>query len=361
MRRRGLPKHVSEFLDRYGTPRVRARRKGFPTHYFKARPGTEAFEAEYRAWRDGQSQEGAGRSRTIAGSVSDLISRYYKSIAWANLSSSTQAARRNILERFRVEHGEKPVARIESRHIANIIAARSQTPAAGQNLLKILHQLMTLAIQCGMRKDDPSHGVKPVISRSDGFHSWTEDEIAAFERTHAVGSRARLAFALLLFTGQRRSDVIGMGWQHIREGRIHVRQRKTGNSLAVAVHPALKSILDVTPRAHLTFLVTAQGKPFSPAGFGNWFRDCVTAAGLPARCAAHGLRKAAARRLAEAGCSASQIAAVTGHRSLREVERYTAAASQMAMADAAIAAVARSEQEQKLANSDDRLAKTGDK
>jgi len=45
-------------------------------------------------------------------------------------------------------------------------------------------------------------------------------------------------------------------------------------------------------------------------------------------CSAHGLRKAAARRLAEAGCTEHEIAAITGHASLREVQRYTKAADQ---------------------------------
>ncbi len=149
--------------------------------------------------------------------------------------------------------------------------------------------------------------------------------------------------------------------QGVKIARDFATQRKTGSSLAVAIHPELRAALESSPRDNLTFLVTAYGRPFSPAGFGNWFRDCVTAAGLPACCAAHGLRKAAARRLAEAGCSASQIAAVTGHTSLREVERYTKAAAQMTLADAAISAVTRPDQEQTLANPPDQLAKMGAK
>jgi integrase len=107
----------------------------------------------------------------------------------------------------------------------------------------------------------------------------------------------------------------------------------------------------------MTFLTTKHGKPFTAAGFGNWFSECVKEAGLPKNCAAHGLRKAAARRLAEAGCSPSQIAAITGHRTLKEVARYTAAASQVALADDAMKAIVRAEGEQKLANHPGKLAK----
>ena len=139
-----------------------------------------------------------------------------------------------------------------------------------------------------------------------------------------IGSRARLAFALLLYTGQRRSDVVRMGRQHIRDEALQVRQLKTGAELSVPVHPALAAIIAETGANNLTFLVTDQGKPYSAAGFGNWFRDQCRAVGLHG-CSAHGLRKAAARRLAEAGCTAHEIAAITGHASLREIARYTKA------------------------------------
>ncbi len=99
--------------------------------------------------------------------------------------------------------------------------------------------------------------------------------------------------------------------------------------------PDLQAIIDATPSEHLTFLTTAFGKPFTAAGFGNWFREQCNEAGLP-HCSAHGLRKAAARRLAEAGCTAHEIAAITGHASLREVQRYTKAADQTRLAVAAM-------------------------
>jgi integrase len=146
---------------------------------------------------------------------------------------------------------------------------------------------------------------------------------------------------LLLYTAQRRSDVVKLGRQHIRSGVLHLRQQKTGRSLEIPVHPALQTILDVTASGHLTFLTTQAGKPFTPAGFTNWFRDRCNEAGLPRGTSAHGLRKAACRRLAEAGCSANLIAAVSGHRSLREVQRYTEAADQARMARSAMETITR--------------------
>jgi integrase len=209
----------------------------------------------------------------------------------------------------------------------------------GANALRrSLRALMQHAVEIGMRADDPTRDVRSVPVKSDGYHSWTEAEIAEFELHHAPNSRARLAFAMLLYTGQRRSDVVRIGRQHMAEGVLTVRQQKTGRTVWIPVHSALVSIIAETPASNLTFLVTDQGKPYTAAGFGNWFRDQCRAAGLRG-CSAHGLRKAAARRLAEAGCSAHEISAITGHASLREVARYTEAADRRKLAVSAMAKV----------------------
>ena len=87
----------------------------------------------------------------------------------------------------------------------------------------------------------------------------------------------------------------------------------------------------------------------------------ISEAGLPQRCKPHGLRKAAARRLAEAGCSASEIMAITGHKTLAEVERYTRAAEQERLARQAIQRQSQSKSGEpaldKVANTTDELSK----
>lgn len=135
-------------------------------------------------------------------------------------------------------------------------------------------------------------------------HSWTDDEIAQFEATHAIGTRARLAFALHLYTGQRLSDVTRMTWRAIDGDSIRVTQVKTGAELRIRIHPKLRAILDAAPRDHISIITTKNGAPFTTDGYGHWFKRITKKAGLPKICASHGLRKAAARRLAEAGCSA---------------------------------------------------------
>jgi hypothetical protein len=141
---------------------------------------------------------------------------------------------------------------------------------------------------------------------------------------------------VLLGAGQRRSDVVTMGRQHVRGDKINVKQSKTGKALTIPMGDELRPASDATPADHLTFLTTASGKPFTAAGFTNWFRDMCNKAGLPKGLSAHGLRKAMCRRLAEAGCSANEIAAISGHKTLHEVQRYTEAVDQERMARAAI-------------------------
>jgi integrase len=142
---------------------------------------------------------------------------------------------------------------------------------------------------------------------------------------------------LLLYTAQRRSDVVRIGRQHIKDGVLTVKQQKTGITLAIPVLPELRAVLDATPGEHLTFLVTATGKPYGGNAFSEQFRNWCDAAGLPKRCSAHGLRKAACRRLAERGCSANEIMSISGHTTMKEIVRYTVAADQARLARNAFA------------------------
>src|SRR5215469_2701112 len=120
---------------------------------------------------------------------------------------STQYTYRNVIDRLCTEHGDKRVALLQREHVVKLLAARAATPATANAMRRSLRALMQHAVEIGMRSDDPTINVRKVASaKGDGYHSWTEGEIEQFERQHPVGSRARLAFALLLYTGQRRSD-----------------------------------------------------------------------------------------------------------------------------------------------------------
>jgi integrase len=333
-------KHVAGIIGRDGKVRYYFRRRGHKNVPLPGLPGSEGFMSTYAAAIGNATPIKIGASRAKAGTIAATVGGYLRSAAFAILAPETRRTRRNVLERFREQHGDKPVALIERKHVQAMVDGKAATPSAARNFLNTVRALMKFSMETGIRPDDPTIGVKRVKIKTTGYATWTEDDITRFETKHPSGTRARLALALLLYTGQRRSDVVRLGRQHIRGGVIYVRQQKTAAELAIPIHAQLRAVLDATPSDHLTFLTTAAGKPFTAPGFTNWFREKCKEAEIPKGLSAHGLRKAACRRLAEAGCSANEIAAISGHATLREVERYTRAADQARMARAAIGRLA---------------------
>ena len=334
-----LPPYVHAFTDRHGKARFYFRRLGFKRMALSGLPYSPEFMAAYES---AMHRPGAqlGISRARPGTVAAAVAGYFGSTAFAILAETTRLTRRRILERFRAEHGDKTISGLGRNHVERLLSAK--TPGAALNFLVALRALMRHAVTSGLCAEDPTVGVRAPKFRSAGFYTWTEQDISAFESKHPVGSRARLALVLLLYTAQRRADVVHMGRQHIRDGLIHVRQSKTGTTLAIPLHPELQAVLEATPADHLTFLTTRRGRPFRPDVFTHWFKRKCREAGLPSPASVHGLRKAACRRLAELGCSASVIAAISGHSTLREVSRYTAAADQIRLARQGIEALTRS-------------------
>jgi integrase len=196
----------------------------------------------------------------------------------------------------------------------------------------------------GRVPDDPTLGVTRQQIKSAGYRTWSESDIERYRQKHPLGTIARLAVELLLATAARRGDVVKFGPQHVEDNTITFEQhKKDGNEEAlvtIPLHPDFCEALAVMPPSKVvrltpasTFLTTSFGQSFkTAASFGNWFRDRCNEAGLPKGISAHGLRKATARRLADLGCTAHQIAAVTGHATLAEVQRYTKAADRKHLA-----------------------------
>lgn len=333
MTKLNLP-YVQRFKDRHGKVRHYFRRAGYPRVQLPGKVGSPEFMATYEAAISRPLER--PQPAATPGSISALLVAYYASAGWQALKPQTQANYRNILERFRDEFGERPAAALTARHVEALIEKRADKPGATRNLIKRLRSVYDVGLTKGLVTANPFKLAK-LPKEGKGFRTWTEDDIERFLAYWAVGTRARLALVLLLYTGQRRSDVVRMGRQHVRDGFISVTQEKTGTALEIAVHPTLRAELDALPLDNLTFLMTAYGKPMTRAGFTQWFVECAKEAGLPDRSGPHGLRKAAARRLAEAGCSPHEIAAITGHTSLREVERYTKAVERKKLSASAVA------------------------
>lgn len=324
---------IHEFRDRHGKVRRYFRRPGFKRIALPGLPGSDEFMETYRLALAGQTPKGeVGVNRTRPGSLDALSVSYFASAGFRSLSPSTQVTYRGIIDRFRIEHGSKPARLLLRRHLVAIMSDKLATPSAANNWLRMMRLLMQHAIETGLREDDPTTNIKAIKIRGGGFKPWSDEQIAAYRARHAIGTRARLALELLLSTGQRRGDVVRMGRQHVRNGTLSIRQQKTGMLVEIPILPDLKAALDELPADQLTFLMTDFGKPFTAAGFGNWFRERCNEAGLPNGYAAHGLRKAAATHHANMGATAHELLSWFGWTTLKEAERYTRGADRKQLA-----------------------------
>jgi len=360
--RNGLPKHCSWAPDRHGKRRVRFR-KGGVSRYLTGIPWSEDFMRCYAAALEGTEPQPSkiGGSRTLPGSVNALCVSYYGSPDFRGLKASTARVRRNIIEsEIRSKHGDKPVARLERKHINDIIGAKNETPQAANNLLMVLKLLLNYAVEIGMIRSNPALGVKGYARRGEGFHAWGEADVAQFEAFYPIGTKERLALALLLYTGQRVSDVARMGQQHVKGEHIAVRQEKTDTPLMLKMHPKLVSILAAVPRNNLTFLVTERGAAYAARTLSNWFGKRCRAAGL-ARCTAHGLRKLALIRRANAGATTEMLKAHGGHKTSKEVEHYIRGANQVSLDEQGLDLQLRAEREQDFVQPETRLDKQSEK
>src|SRR5215471_13306138 len=209
-----LPKYVQAWVDAEGRPHCYFRRRGFPRVPLKGLPWSPSFMAEYeKAMSGARTAIGAGRVKP--GSVAAVIAEYKDSREFfGSKSAGTQRMRRGILERFRAAYGERPFALLPSEWIEALLD--SKPPHAARSWHATLRSLCQFGIKRRYLRTDPTATIEPPPIRGDGFHTWTEDEIARYEAHHPIGTKPRLALALLLYTGQRRSDVVRMGRQHIK-------------------------------------------------------------------------------------------------------------------------------------------------
>jgi integrase len=349
---RRLPPGCIEDRDRHGNIRIYYRAKGRPKVRLRGTPWTPEFMAAYEATK------GAIVLTTTKGIMSGtwrwLCIRYFSECAeYKRLE--TQHVRRQILEAT----FDEPIAPASSKFFCDFPLSRMtadavevlrnrkiDTPESANARIKAMRQVFKFGVKKKLAPSNPARDVEYFRSSSPGFHTWTPEEVLQFEERHSVGSKARLALALMLFTGQRRSDIIRFGKQHAKGGKLTFTQHKGRNRkpkrLTLPILPALQRIINNTTCGDLTFLVNDWGRPFTDAGFGNWFRDRCVEAGVPGR--AHGLRKAGATIAANNGATSRQLMAIFGWDTLKEAERYTRDADQLRLAESAMPLLQWSEQ-----------------
>jgi len=328
-------RYVNEYRDRTGKLR-RYFRRGATRGLLPGNVGSPEFMAAYQAMLGDKPAPTA----KIAGSLGLLITEYYASRAFRNLKQSSRQTYRAALEPIARLHGHR-TAGITHRQAAKLIADLADKPAMANLTKRVLQTLYKYAVKAGWVDANPVIGIDHY--KTGAHHTWTEGELQTFEQRWPLGTRQRLAYALLLYTMQRVGDVARMRRADIAGDELHVIQQKTGAELWLPVVDQVQQALRAWPARGLTLIGREDGRQMTRPGLTRFMADAIEQAGLPAKCVSHGLRKAGMRRMAELGYSVHQIAAWSGHKSLREVERYTAAADQRRLARGAVGRKANTE------------------
>jgi integrase len=352
-RRPPLPKYVVEYEVPKGSGKwfVYFRRKGEKDIRMRGTPGTDDWNELYRALLAGERPvEKVGPQAPADGTLSWLCQQYMASSEFGALDERTRTIRRQILQHC-VDEPTKPggailfgslkVPQVTAKAISVLRDRKKDFPEAANARVKAIRAVFAWAgmPEVALVTTNPARDVQNrAPTNPGGFHSWTLEEVERFEARHPTGTKARLAMDLLLYTAQRRSDVVLFGRQHESNGWLRFTQQKNKRNkpvyLEIPIRPELRASIDASPTGDIVYLVNEFGNPFTANGFGNWFRKRCDEAGLP-NCTAHGLRKAAAARLADAGATAHEIMAITGHKTMKEIERYTRAADQKRLAASA--------------------------
>lgn len=320
--------YVNAFLSRHGRMRYFFRRKGC-RRVELPHPKDPGFIGAYKAALGRPDAVGIG---IVPGTFGALCEDYRRSADFVQLAESTRREMNYVIDKLVADHGAKRLSKLERRHILAWKDGLATKPGAANKMLRTVKQLMTFAEARGLRPDNLAKGIK--MMRGGRWRAWTDDELAAFEDRWPIGTRERTGFALALYTGQRRSDLVKLKWSSIAGGAFRLKQQKTKTDVVIPIHPALKDALAVVrPRHEAAIIAGDKGQQISPVYFGHMMARAIGAAGLPDACILHGLRKTAGRLLAEAG---AQVAPITGHRTERMTSEYSRDASQEKLARASV-------------------------
>ena len=299
--------------------------------------GTQAFEEAYYAARHQYGRTDAAPAeapvtekklgRADPNSLQWLIDRY---LVWhaapaQQKSHNTQKEHRNTLKRVALKYGHKPYALIDKKHAAELRdgAVERGTKSMGNRVLSVMSTMFDWAIDVeGLLPEgsNPCDSVKRVEVTSKSRHKWSDAECNKFEAAYKPGTLPRLAYDLYCFTGQRTSDVVKMGWQHLdlEEELMTIVQQKTGKEVHPPILPELLASIEAAKAAGIlgkdTFIGSARygGRSISAGGFGALMRQACDDIGI-SECTPHGLRHKATMRCVENGADMGFLCSVFGY------------------------------------------------
>lgn len=345
--------------DRHGNDRYYFRRRGQPKIRIHSPYGSPEFREEVRCAELGIAFLGLikptpqpQRTSPMAkpGSLKWLCLEYLRR-GRGDWDDDTFARKQKLLSKMcegatlsasGILNGDLSFSGMQLKHVAQLRDKKLAAPDSANRLVKNLSAMFNWAIGAGIAQHNPAEKCAKLTNpKRKGFHSWTLDEIATFQKRHPAGTKAHLWLLILLFTGLRKTDAATLGRFHVRtvngERRIVITPGKTTKSSQVVVDipllPPLAEALDALPASQVAFMCTAAGKPHSSGTMGNYMREWCDQAELP-HCSSHGLRKAGAVIAAENGATSAQLQALFGWTTSQQADRYTKAASRQKLATA---------------------------
>lgn len=325
-------KYLCRDRDRHGNLRVYYRLPGRRKIRFRSIEGSPEFLQEYaRLEADRVSPHDVAEIPTKT-SMRWLVNRYYRSAAFQRLAKRTKLVRERRLEKFLNEHGKKPYKLLKPRNVREIIDAMADRPGAANELLKILRQVLKTAVDDELISSSPAEQVRYLAANPQGIRAWSIDDIEQFRAYYPEGSRPRFALELLYGTGLRRSDIVEIGPQHVRDGILKKTLKKgrgkNPQTVSIVLSPYLQRLIKITDCGDMAFLVTEFGRSFSAEGFSNTFVKWARRAGLDSGLSAHGVRKASAVALAQAQATNKELQAIMGWSSSKQPDHYTKSADE---------------------------------
>lgn len=286
-------------------------------------PNSEEYDREY--WR---LMRGGG-ARAHRFTFGTLIASYKQSPKWERLAPRTKSDYSKILEYLHDTIGTKNPTKMRRSSVIQAQMANRHRARFANYIPHMLSILFEHAIDLDWQRENAAKGIEK-IKTGEGHKPWSQSAIATF-RNNAHGL-ALLSFELALGTGQRASDLTRMEWQDIEDGGIWVTQGKTKARLWIPFTERLATALHHTQRTSLRHILADQhGRALNYDQVQKKVMAVREKLGLK-EFSLHGLRYSAASELAEAGCTDQQIAAITGHKSLSMVRKYSKGASQKRLA-----------------------------
>ena len=332
---RPLPLFLNRHVTRHGRVVYYVRRGRGPRIRIKAAWDAPEFWSAYQLALAGEKP--AGPRASGKGTLAWLFDRYREVSAWTELAASTRYKREKIMRRVLETAGREPLSAIDRKAVLAGIERRKAKPSSAQAFVDTLRPMFTWALEAELVTADPTAGIKVNLKpkRKGGYPPWTDEDMIKYEARWPRGTRERVLFDILCFTGLRIGDVAVLGRQHVRQNIIKLDNEKTGTRVTLPLLAPLKATLEAGPTGDLAFLVTRRGTPWNKGALGTYFSDSAKTAGVYGK-SAHGMRKAAATRAAEADATERELEAIFGWVGGRMATLYTKAANRTKLAAGAI-------------------------